>query len=72
MSDSRRALHRRLYAENLEKSREQSRRIKAKPENKLVASRRQQMITDRAKKVRAKLDSVEYCDMAEILFGGLP
>ena len=71
MSDSSRATRRRWYAENLEKSREQNRRIKAKPENKLVASRRRQMITDRAKKVRAKLESVEYCDMAEILFGGL-
>jgi hypothetical protein len=43
-----------------------------KPEHKEAASRRQKFIIDRAKKVRAKLDSIAYCGMAEILFGDEP
>jgi hypothetical protein len=39
---------------------------------KATNTRRQKFIIDRAKKVRAKLDSIAHCDMAEILFGDEP
>lgn len=60
----------RWRAANPEKYKEMRDRQRSKI--KATNTRRQKFIIDRAKKVRAKLDSIAYCDMAEILFGDEP
>jgi hypothetical protein len=60
---------RRWRLENPEKVKRASKQTQLRSDYKEACSRRHSMIVSRAKKVRAKLDEIGYCEMAEILFG---